>query len=62
MTKREALAYFRASILPLVRIDYEQDGQVDHPARAEAWSNYTDNLYRNGYITDRQVNTWVNPF
>lgn len=34
----------------------------DMPAKREAWTVYTDNLHRDGRITDRQADHWTNPF
>lgn len=62
MTKAEALAEFREFVLPYVRETYEQDGRVDVIARREAWINYVDALYKDGRITDKQADTWTNPF
>ena len=61
-TKREALALFRAEVLPAVRAQYEQDGRVDRVARAEAWNNWTDALCKDRVITTRQYETWDNPY
>jgi hypothetical protein len=61
MTKKEAIAIWRAEILPAVRAQYEQDGRIDHPARAEAWNNWTDQLRTDGQITAHQYDTWVTP-
>jgi hypothetical protein len=37
-------------------------GVQDKPALGQAWSMYIDSLHRDGYITDRQVQNWSNPF
>ena len=37
-------------------------GVKDKPALGQAWSLYIDLLHRDGYITDRQVQNWSNPF
>lgn len=62
LTKKEVLKDFREYILPGIRKAYEKDGRVDHPARAQAWSNYTDSLMKEGIITAYQDRTWSNPF
>ena len=62
MTKREALAIFKADVLPGVRAQYEQDGRTDTPARCEAWNNWTDALCKDRQITLKQYETWTNPF
>jgi hypothetical protein len=28
----------------------------------EAWDNYTQSLYSSLWLTEKQYNTWVNPF
>jgi len=60
VTKREAIKLFKTEILPLVRAKYETDGVVDHPARAEAWNNWTEALCKRSLITPRQYETWDN--
>jgi hypothetical protein len=62
VTKREALREFRELILPEVKRKYEADGRVDRIARAEAWSNWTDALCKDGRITPHQDRTWRNPY
>ena len=59
MTKKEALDYFKAHILPHV---YKAFGVKDKVARAEAWNNYTDGLCKDRTITQRQYDTCSNPF
>lgn len=56
MTKSEAIAEFKAEILPLV---VEQYGPRDKPAIREAWNNWTDALCKDGRITQRQYDTWT---
>jgi hypothetical protein len=34
----------------------------DKPEAAEAWWIFIDSLRRDGHITDRQVQSWDNPF
>lgn len=31
-------------------------------AKREAWNNFTDDLCKEGYITENQYNNWTNPF
>lgn len=62
LTKKEALQEFNQYILPHVVHTYEQDGIKDHPARREAWNDYTDTLCKDGRITDWQYSFWTNPF
>jgi hypothetical protein len=62
MTKKQALATFRAEVLPGVRAAYERDGRADTVARREAWNNWTDALCKDRQITSRQYDSWDNPF
>lgn len=59
MTKKEAIAIFRAEILPEVIRTY---GPKDKPAVSEAWNNWTDGLCKDREITLKQYETWSNPF
>ncbi len=61
MTKKQAVAEYRETVLPAVRQQYERDGRIDKPARAEAWNNFTDYLCKSGQITMRQYETWGHP-
>ena len=53
MTKQQALSEFR-----------EIGGVIkgDEIYTRENWNNFTDSLCKRGEITDRQYNTWTNPF
>lgn len=62
LSKASVLTMFRKQELPHVRAAYERDGRVDRVARAEAWSNYTDALCKDGMITLKQYESWSNPF
>jgi len=55
MTKKEALAEFREDVLPSVP-------KGDKVWLCEAWNNFTDFLCKDGRITQKQYDTWVNPF
>jgi len=59
MTKREAVALFRAEVLPEVVKRYSKD---DKPAICEAWNDWTDGLCKDKQITARQYDTWTHPF
>jgi hypothetical protein len=61
MTRPEALMEFKRTILPHVRETYEKDGVIDHPARREAWNNWTDALCKEKRITMKQYETWGHP-
>ena len=53
LTKAEALRLFK-------EVDNSPKG--DSVWRREAWSVYTDSLCKDGYISERQYETWTNPF
>lgn len=56
MTKEQAVREFK---------DYYADlyiRKVDYWTAQLAWSEYVDNLCRCGRITQRQYDTWSNPF
>lgn len=55
VTYREALADFKANVLPSVPSN-------DKSAKGQAWSMYVDLLHREGQITDKQAQNWHNPF
>jgi hypothetical protein len=54
VTKAQALTEFREC----VGRSYDQDSIM----KREAWNNFIDSFHRDGLITDKQVNTWTNPF
>ena len=54
LNKRTALKLFKEGA--------DNQGVKDKPALGYAWSLYIDLLHRDGYITDRQVQNWSNPF
>ena len=55
MTKKEAIAEFRELYVDLIP-------RGDAVMRREEWCNYTDYLYKCGYISSHQDRTWTNPF
>ncbi len=61
MTHAEFNEYFKKEVLPLVIARYEQDGIKDIPARCEAYNNEMDHLFKDGQITEKQVNNWCIP-
>ena len=61
MTRDEAIDQFIDSVLPAVVEEYEQDGELDGPARREAWNNWTDMLCKDGLISDWQYANWSQP-
>ena len=54
MTKKQALSIFRNEHMGVVR------GDVTYTR--ENWNNFTDYLCKNGDISERQYDTWTNPF
>ncbi len=50
-----ALETFTHTALPAVKAHHEEDGEVDIPARREAWSNFIDSLNKNGEISDYEA-------
>jgi len=59
MNKRDVLEEFKRDILPII---VQQYGKNDKPAVSQAWNDYTDMLCKDGQITQRQYDTWTNPF
>ncbi|CAB4144461.1 hypothetical protein UFOVP453_39 [uncultured Caudovirales phage] len=54
MTKRAAVALFR---------EYFADAfKNDSIARRCAWNDFTDSLMKNGDISEKQYDSWTNPF
>ena len=58
ITWEQACAQFAEYLLPVVVAGYEQDGKPDWPARREAWNDWTDQLCKDGEISDWQYNNW----
>ena len=61
MTRDEAIEIFDNHILPIVKQNMEPDGQIDIPARSEAWNNWTDAMCKDGQISDWQYENWTHP-
>ena len=55
LTKKEVLKQFNQEIKPNLK-------HQDKIALSEAWNNYIDSLQKDGYLTEKQVSTWTNPF
>ena len=62
LTKKQAVSIFVINYLPSVKAKHEPDGTIDIPARCEAWNDFTDKLQADGLITQKQCDTWNNPF
>lgn len=54
MTKAEALQQFRELAVNIPR--------GDEVMRRCAWNDYTDALCKNGQISEKQYESWSNPF
>tara|TARA_B100000214_G_C23945752_1_gene617906 strand:+ start:391 stop:816 length:426 start_codon:yes stop_codon:yes gene_type:complete len=50
-----ALETFTHTALPAVKAKYEQDGNIDRPARREEWCNWVDYLNKSGRISDYEA-------
>ena len=50
-----AVETFTHTALPAVKAKYEQDGEVDGPARREEWCNHIDYLNKSGRITEYEA-------
>ena len=57
----DACNMFEFEILPMVKAQFEQDGEPAWPARYEAWNNWTDSLCQDGLISDWQYDNWSHP-
>jgi hypothetical protein len=60
MTKAQAQNHFYKFILPGI-IQAEQ-GVLDTPMRRQAWNEYVDQLRNDEQITEKQAETWNNPY
>ena len=56
MTKDQVIDYFVENHLQGVMETYEQDGEIDIPARREEFNNMTDYLCQDGQITEELYN------
>lgn len=52
----------KSTAVKLFKEGADNQGVKDKPALGYAWSMYIDMLHSDGYITDRQVQNWSNPF
>lgn len=55
VTKAEALRMFR-------EVGMSSAFRGDDIAKREAWNNYVDMLNKDGLVSDKQANTWSNPY
>lgn len=61
MTKQEAIAIFKDEWDCFIKFQSPKSAS-DTCAKREAFVNFIDQLHRDGEITDRQANSWGNPF
>ncbi len=59
MTKAEAVAEFRETILPSIRSLF---GKNDAEMAGKAWDKWLIRLQKDGRITVEQCDKWANPF
>jgi len=57
MTKQQAKEEFTATYGST-----REEWRNDKPGLREAWNDYTDRLCKDGQITQRQYDRWLNPF
>jgi len=62
LTKREVIDLFRTTVLPGIRLKYEQDGKIDKVARREEWNNFTNMLNEDGLLSDYAYDNWAYPY
>ena len=62
MTKKTAETIFRERLRAAKVQGLWTYKASDKPALREAWNNFTDSLCRDDLITERQYETWANPF
>jgi len=62
LTKKTALSIFKEELKRRIESGNWIYYNTDVAAKREAWNNYTDSLYKDGMITERQYDTWSNPF
>ena len=46
---------FENEVLASLKATYEQDGEVDGPARREEWCNFIDSLNKSGELSDYEA-------
>lgn len=60
LTKRQVLAEFRGVWIGVVLCNPRYRG--DKHAKRHEWQTYVDYLNKAGLVSNRQADTWVNPF
>jgi hypothetical protein len=62
MNKKTAMYLFLTHANGAIQNFRNVDGKVDTHARSFAWSTFVDGLCKSGDITQRQYDTWSNPY
>lgn len=62
LTKREAVSIFKEQLRERVASGHWTYRAGDVPAHRKAWNNFTDSLCKDGIITEKQYETWTNPY
>lgn len=62
LTKKAALTVFKEEMALAKQGGGWNYGDKDSVAKREAWNVYTDSMCKDGLITERQYETWSNPF
>ncbi len=57
MTKQQAKEEFSAAYGST-----KEEWRNDKPGLRQAWNDYVDRLCKDGHITQRQYDRWLNPF
>lgn len=61
MTNQEIIEMWMECELVYIHKTYEQDYIIDIPARRESFNNFTDMLYEDGQITEKQYDNLCLP-
>lgn len=61
MTKKEAIAMFTEEWERFIKFRAPEQSS-DIRAKRQGFVDFIDTLHRDGQITDRQANSWENPF
>lgn len=52
---------FDDEVVPEIKNRYERDGQIDYPARREAWNNMVDSMVKDGQLPG-EAESWESPY
>jgi hypothetical protein len=64
MTKHEVIRRFRAKKLHELKLQERKhnNGVCNPELRESMWKEYTGTMLKEGYISQKQYETWTNPF